>query len=284
MLPRKMSARRFISSRSLPAARTLTSISSRSMWFPSVRSTTLTTSTSLFSCFVICSMMSSEPAVTIVIRDIVVSSVGATVSDSMLYPRAEKSPEMRDSAPASFSTRIERMCLISQFLRQDHLGQPLAAGHHREDVLGLVGDEVEEHEPVLELERLLERALDVAGLLDLEPDVPVGLGELHEVGQRVHVRLRVAVAVKELLPLPHHPHVPVVEVHDLDRQVVLLAGRELLDAHLDRRLARHADDGRLGVDELDTHRGREPEAHCAEAARVDPAAGLVELVVLRDPH
>ena len=79
-----MSASRFISSRSLPAARTLTSISSRSMWLPSVRSMTLTTSTSLFSCLVICSITSSEPLVTIVIRDIVGSSVGATVSDSML--------------------------------------------------------------------------------------------------------------------------------------------------------------------------------------------------------
>jgi hypothetical protein len=79
-----MSASRFISSRSLPAARTLTSISSRSMWLPSVRSTTLTTSTSLFNCFVICSITSSEPTVTMVIRDIVTSSVGATVNDSML--------------------------------------------------------------------------------------------------------------------------------------------------------------------------------------------------------
>ncbi len=54
------------------------------MWLPSVRSTTFTTSTSLLSCFVICSMTSSDPIVTIVIRDIVASSVGATVSDSML--------------------------------------------------------------------------------------------------------------------------------------------------------------------------------------------------------
>ena len=75
---------RFISSRSLPAARTFTSISSRSMCSPSDRSTTLTTSTSLLSCLVICSMTSSEPVVTMVMRDSVGSSVGATVSDSML--------------------------------------------------------------------------------------------------------------------------------------------------------------------------------------------------------
>ncbi len=84
MRPRKMSAVRFISSRSLPTARTLISMSSRSMCWPSVRSTTFTTSIRRFRCLVICSMMSSEPVVTMVMRDRVASSVGATVSVSML--------------------------------------------------------------------------------------------------------------------------------------------------------------------------------------------------------
>ena len=75
---------RFISSRSLPTARTLISISSRSVKLPSVRSTTLTTSISRFRCLVICSMTSSEPVVTMVMRDSDGSSVGATVRLSML--------------------------------------------------------------------------------------------------------------------------------------------------------------------------------------------------------
>ncbi len=50
----------------------------------SERSTTFTTSISLLSCLVICSTTSSEPVVTMVMRDIEASSVGATVSDSML--------------------------------------------------------------------------------------------------------------------------------------------------------------------------------------------------------
>src|SRR6185295_14580376 len=57
-----------------------------------------------------------------VIRDIVRSSVGATVSDSMLNPRAEKSPEIRDSAPDSFSTRIERIWRISMPTNKVSLG------------------------------------------------------------------------------------------------------------------------------------------------------------------
>ena len=36
-------------------------------------------------------------------RDTVGSSVGATVRDSMLKPRAENSPDTLDRAPASFS-------------------------------------------------------------------------------------------------------------------------------------------------------------------------------------
>ena len=68
----------------LETARTLININSRSMCGDSNKSTTLTTSTSLFSCLVICSITSPEPDVTMVMRDSDGSSVGATVSDSML--------------------------------------------------------------------------------------------------------------------------------------------------------------------------------------------------------
>ena len=84
MRPRKMSDTRLSSSRLAPSARSFTIISSRSMCGPSVMSISLTTSISLFSCLVICSMTSSVPVVTMVMRDSEGSSVGATVSDSML--------------------------------------------------------------------------------------------------------------------------------------------------------------------------------------------------------
>jgi hypothetical protein len=38
------------------------------------------------------------------------SSVGATLSDSMLYPREENNEVTRVSAPASFCSKIEIMC------------------------------------------------------------------------------------------------------------------------------------------------------------------------------
>jgi hypothetical protein len=52
-------------------------------------------------------MISSEPRVATVIREILGSWVGATVIASMLYPRAENNPATRDKAPASFSSKIE---------------------------------------------------------------------------------------------------------------------------------------------------------------------------------
>ena len=160
----------------------------------------------------------------------------------------------------------------------------LAGGDHRIDVLGLVGDEVHEHQPVLHLERLLERAFDVAGFFDLHADVAIGLGELHEIRQRIHVRMRIAPVVEELLPLAHHAHVAVVQVHDLDRQVILLAGREFLDAHLDRGLAGDAAHRLLRERELHAHGRGQAKAHGAEPAGVDPATRLVEAVELRGPH
>ena len=80
------------------------------MCLPSFKSKTLTTSINLLSCFIICSITESDPLVTIVILESVASSVGATVNDSILYPRAEKRPETLERAPDSFSINNEIMC------------------------------------------------------------------------------------------------------------------------------------------------------------------------------
>src|SRR6267378_3807594 len=218
---------------------------------------------------------------------------GNDVSHSSLAearPSASSTPLRRDArgaaGPSSLQpTLIEPDCVsVLQLLGKNHLGQALAALDHRIDVLGLVSDEIEEHQVVLAFERFLQRRLDVTGLLHLDADVAVALGELDEVGQSVHVRLGVAVAVKELLPLAHHAHVLVVQVDDLDRKPVLLAGRELLDAHLDARLAGDASDRRARVRELNAHGRRQAESHGAQAPGIDPAPRLVEFVELCRPH
>src|SRR6185436_16993569 len=81
---RKMSAVRKISARCCGSALTRISTSSRSTWLSSVRSLTLMTSISLWSCFITCSMMNSSPVTTMVMRETLGSSVSPTERLSML--------------------------------------------------------------------------------------------------------------------------------------------------------------------------------------------------------
>jgi len=68
----------------------------------------------------------------------------------------------------------------------------------------------------------------------------------------------------------------IVQVNDLDRQMVLRTGRQLLDIHLDTALTRHADDFRLRIMQLDAHGRREPEPHGPQPTGIDPAVRLVK--------
>ena len=49
---------------------------------------------------------------TIVKRDKLLSSVGATHKESTLYPRCENTPTIRDKAPGAFSINTEIILLI----------------------------------------------------------------------------------------------------------------------------------------------------------------------------
>ncbi len=104
---RKISLIWRISGRVLASARTLTRTSSRAMVWPSLKSMTSTTFTSLLSCFVQRSSAASSPLSTIVIRESEASWVGATLSESMLKPRPEIMPATRARTPNLFSTRTE---------------------------------------------------------------------------------------------------------------------------------------------------------------------------------
>ena len=62
------------------------------------------------------------------------------------------------------------------------------------------------------------------------------------------------------------------------------AGGELLGVHLDRAVARHADDRLVRAADLGPHGGGQAEAHRAQATGVDPAPRAGEVEVLRRPH
>ena len=67
---------------------------------------------SLLTCLTICSSILSLPLVTMVIRDKVSSSVGATVRLSILKALCENNPTMRESEPASFSSKMANILRI----------------------------------------------------------------------------------------------------------------------------------------------------------------------------
>ena len=94
----------------------------------------------------------------------------------------------------------------------------------------------------------------------------IGFGKHFEIRQGVHVRFRVTVAVEELLPLAHHAEVAIIEKNYLDRQMILLAGRKLLNIHLDGAFTRDAGNIRIRKGKLATHCIRQANAHGAQPA------------------
>src|SRR4051794_27602174 len=110
-LPRKISTAWSTSARWEPSAPTLNSASSRATVPSGSRSRILITLTSLCSCLVTWSIGCSAPSRVSVIREIDSSSVGPTVSVSMLKPRRAKSPAIRVRTPGLFSTRIDSVGL-----------------------------------------------------------------------------------------------------------------------------------------------------------------------------
>src|SRR5262245_42848415 len=171
---RKMSTMLASSPRVFSSTCTLMSTSSRSTCSVSVKSPTLITQMSLFSCFSICSRTWSSPRVTSVMRDTVGSRVSATERLSMLKPRPLNSPATRARTPNSFSTRIKMMWRISV--------RPVASEDFHDLVLA---GELELLQPLLlhlfvgrQVELLLEEvqlALEVDVLLVVPPELRLSL-------------------------------------------------------------------------------------------------------------
>ena len=131
--------------------------------------------------------------------------------------------------------------------------------------------------------RRLHGGDDVLPLLHSGRRDAVGPGQLHEVGAQ-HGGGGVALVVEELLPLPDHAQVAVVDHRDLDVELLLLQGGELALGHLEAAVARDGPDLGVGTRQLGPDGRGQGEAHGAEAARGDEGAGRVVLVVLRLPH
>src|SRR4051812_9648386 len=301
--------------RTVLSARTFTSSSSRCTAVDCSSSTILITLTSLLSCLVTCSSGSSSTATTIVMRDTSGFSVGPTARDSMLNPRRENRPETRASTPGLFSTstlsvwtlisaltfpggfrgglgRLHRNLVVVE-QRPDapdrhDLVVAGAGGDHRPHLGILPHDEVDHDGTVVDLHRAADGGVDVFLRLAAQPGAAQRFGQQHEVRDAVLVRAEVGVGVplrvEEVLPLPDHAQVAVVDDGDLDRRALDGAGGQLLVGHLEAAIAVDRPHGLVRDAELRAHRGGHRVAHGAEAAGVDPGARVLVLDELRGPH
>src|SRR5690606_1231277 len=84
-----------------------------------------------------------------------------------------------------------------------HLVVRLARGDHREAVLMPLDQAVEDHRAVI-ADHLEDRIVQILRILALDPLAAEGFGQLHEIGQAFRPRMRIPLAMQELLPLPDH--------------------------------------------------------------------------------
>src|ERR687897_555930 len=164
----------------------------------------------------------------------------------------------------------------------DHLVDGHARWDHGVDVRFGIDVEVQYDAAFLILSPS-NRCLYVVAIPDGAPCEPVGGGELLVVGPG-YGRLGVAAVVEELLPLADHPQVTVVQNSDLYVQPEVPYRGELLDVHLDAAVAGYDPNRIFRMGESHAHRGRQREAHRAEATTRDVAVGLGELEELGSPH
>ncbi len=280
ILARKMFDISMISLRRSGGAVTLNSTSSRSMALSLVRSVILCTLISLCSCLVICSYATASACTMAVTRDMVGSSVGPTASDSMLKPRREMSPVMREDARLvgdqrgkhvfhRFDSSVRVAALTWEDDRVSDRGLRLARGRivrsrhadaHRADgnvdrAEGVVDRRSRRHHRVDVLiarygdveqvgafggEHALDGRVDVFGSLDALGAPAVRVGELDEIGVLRELGLRVAALVEKPLPLMDHAEAAVVHEQHLHGHAVHGRRRHLLHVHLKRPVARHA--------------------------------------------
>src|SRR2546428_304239 len=105
-----------------------------------------------------------------------------------------------------------------------------------------------------------QRVFGLARVVDTPPRDTVGGGELHIIGTPDR-RARIAATMKELLPLPHHAEVAVVEDRELYLEPFLHHGGDLGHVHLKSTVAGKGPDRLVRTSEGDHHPGRDPQAH-----------------------
>ena len=95
-----------------------------------------------------------------------------------------------------------------------------AGRDHREAVLFLRHPDIGDYRP-RRFQHFGDDLIQIIGMLRDKPLHVESVGKLHEIGQRVAVGFRIAAAMDQFLPLPHHAHPFIVDDEHLHRQVIL---------------------------------------------------------------
>src|SRR5713101_3804969 len=284
---------RSTSARLSGGTRALTSANSRATAAAPVRSCTWSTSTSFSRFACTRQAVSASEFTTSVIRETPGRSVVPTVSEEMLNPRRRNSDTTRFNAPGRSSTVATNVWATAVFIMSsglrvgtrfehrggaaDHVAQVRVGRDHRVDAVFLLDAEID-HGRARGFLRPRDRALDLLAGGDAQAEKPVGLGQLDEVGADQR-RGHVAAAVEELLPLPDHPQVAVVDDGHVELQALLGAGGQLAGGHLEAAVAGHHPDLVVGAGEARADRRRQREPHGAQSARSDQRPRPLVLVV-----
>src|SRR5215468_2564612 len=101
----------------------------------------------------------------------------------------------------------------------DHLVEIRPGRHHRVHGIFLLDAEVDERRPTVPASRH-DRAFNVAPLVDRSCLNAERFAQLHEI-RSSDWRRGVALFVEELLPLPHHPEIAVIDDADVDVEALL---------------------------------------------------------------
>src|SRR5213594_791951 len=175
-----------LSVRSITLARKTLAISMISSRVPGVPLTLISdvarsTSTSLRSCLANCSVRSGAVSTTIVIREMLGSSVGPTDRLWMFTPRLRISPATRTSTPGAFCTSTEMVAACCRSVIQDHLRHRLPGRNHRQAVLLRVAEDVDHARHTFRGQRGAQGPLNLFGPLDADAACAVGVGQFGEV-------------------------------------------------------------------------------------------------------
>src|SRR5579859_2114530 len=163
---------------------------------------------------------------------------------------------------------------VQLFFFQQHLRQRCSRRHHRKHI----GFRCAIKHQQLGLRRMQEtinlisrflRNREFAHVIFFHAETVnlVCLSDLYKIRVVAQVGFGVVALVEQLLPLPHHPEIFIVDDNHLHWQPETMHRSQFLNVHLKSTISGNAEHARIRLGELHTNGRRQSEAHRSESAR-----------------